>query len=322
MSITLTGCCTHCRHSLTKMKAKSNKKSASDKQQKQKTKIARVESWLLNGHICQSKLPSHSLAEGLDVNVSKNLTSSNSDIFSSAEHHVHFAPNVAPTYEDDSSQWTSPHPLHSGAHMTDSGCDDTRSTGSSHTSGIVTDFPMSPNRKQLPSFDCPHCSRASSVTHSLPRESDVLLSNLHLYSDDGFHTLPHCTCHEEANSLLGTKSTVSSTLCPSMGLSRASSIENTYSAGDTVINEPIDFYQSKSQLSQTSISRQPEDSKGSSKVRTFYRIKEQAGPEPPTNVFAYLDTTGDNNLLVLKWTPVRYYTKTYTCTLVGQSTMS
>lgn len=192
--------------------------------------------------------------------------------------------------------------------MTDSGCDDTRSTGtcSSHTSGIVTDFPMSPNRKQPSSFDCPNCSNVSSATYSLARDSDVLLSNLHLYSDDGFHTLPHCTCHAEANSLLGTKSTVSSTLCPSIRLSRASSTDNTCSAGDTVIDEPIDVYHSKPQLSQTSMSKHLDDSKRNSGAHTLFNLKKQRGPDPPTNLFVYLDTTGEHNMLVLEWTPVRY----------------
>ena len=245
----------------------------------------------------------------------KALTSSISDGYSTPDHHVHFASNAAPvtspTYEEHFSQWTSPrqHPLHTaevGTHMTDSGCDDTRSTGSSHTSGIVTDFPMSPSHKQPSSFDCPHCSNVSSATHSLARDSDVLLSNLHLYSDDGFHTLPRYTCHEEANSLLGTKSTVSSTLCPSMRLSRASSIDNSCSTGDTVIDEPINVYRSKPQVSQMPVTKHSDDSKGRSRVRTFFKVKKQRGPDPPANLFAYLDSTGEDNMLVLEWTPVRY----------------
>lgn len=280
------------------------------RQEERKSKEARVQSWLLNGHISPT---SHSLAQGVDVKLSGKAVVNDEREQSPArpDHHVHFAPLIT-SPEDDLPQWTSQQQHHfdgteAGTQRTDSGCDDTRSSDSSHTSGIVTDFPMSPNLRQSSACECHHCGLANSITHSLTQDSDVLLSNLHLYSDDGFHAMSHCTCHEESSSMLSptSQSNISSTLCHSIHLNRTCSTDKACSVSDTIMDNAVGIHPSMSLGSQTSLSTCSPKAKGHSNIRSFYRIRGNKGPEPPTNVSVHFEKMGENNMLLLEWKPVR-----------------
>ncbi len=137
----------------------------------------------------------------------------------------------------------------SDSHTLDSGCEDTHSHTSSLTSGIVTDCPFSPHIL--------HCSHTDA--HSLS-------TRLPSTSDDGFHTLTRCDCHQSLGNTL---------LSPSNRTSRAGSLE-------TIIDEPEEV-----------------DSPS-----PWFRVSAGRRPAAPESVSAYLDPA-DRHWIIVEWTPVR-----------------
>ena len=247
-------------------------KTRVEQEKESKSKAARVESWLLNGHISQTD--AHMLANGIHGNLSERN-------YSSPSHHVHFA-------RVGYNKWAGSD-IDIPAHLVDSGCEDTRSNASSHTSGIVTDFPASPYiKQQTPSFSYYNSSQHTD-THSVSTH----LSNVHSASDDGFHTLTRCACLSEQH----TKLSHSSTLCPSSRTSRAGSTELSCLASDTIINEPMEMSPAVRLMGSTN------EVDGRTSRGRLLRMK-QKKPESPEQLSVKQDPE-EMKWLVLEWRPVR-----------------
>ena len=181
----------------------------------QDSKTARVESWLKNGQLSVSAT-SHDSTD-LPVHLIKEM-----------------CPTGCPTHSDPNTTTTlnnCPTRLYSHD-MTQLGdtCDDTKSIGSSHTSGIVTDYPVSP--KLHPACDCHNCSSKLDTFSCSQQHSDVMMTYHH-----GNDTLSMPSSHlrhlYQEEHALNSKST-SSTLCPSP-------LPSTL---DTVIDEPVNLGES------------------------------------------------------------------------------
>lgn len=262
----------HHRHCRRPSKQAHLNKTRVEQEKESKSKAARVESWLLNGHISQTD--AHTLANGI-----QGLSERSS---SSPSHHVHFA-------RVGYNKWAESD-VDIPAHLMDSGCEDTRSNASSHTSGIVTDFPASPYvKQQTPSFSYYSQHTDAHSTHSISTH----LSNVHSASDDGFHTLTRSSLSEQHAKL-----SLSSTLCPSNRTSRAGSTElSCLVASDTIIDEPMELSPARRLMSSTN------EIDGRTSRGRLLRMK-QKKPEAPEQLSVKQDPE-ERRWLILEWTPAR-----------------
>ncbi len=182
--------------------------------------------------------------------------------------------------------------------------DDASSTGSSHTSGIVTDFPSSPklhpsSPKLLPSCSCPQCSDFSSsfsttttTTHCHANHEDLSKNSEKETSDDTVDTVidmpldtqqphpPHTTTLKESQHVSKLLS------CAANG----------------------DMAQLRSDVRNASSiqARKSQHLSGTSRGKMIMRSngrKFVVAPEPPTNVC--ISHGGKRSCFIVSWNPVR-----------------
>ena len=174
-----------CRHTNAKRDPQQPTASKTSSQSSRHRKTAKVESWLKNGH----------MDSRLDATFSGDSSCTNSGLLGSPAH-VHSAKMPV--------QMTTHTELDG---ISSNSEEDVQSTTSSHTSGIVTDLPISPKLS-------PACSGSDGIPHST---SSLVNSRSHQHSQ---------------------QDTPTHTLCYSPILSTFSADNTTI---DTVIDEPIDM---------------------------------------------------------------------------------
>ena len=197
----------------------------------------------------------------------------------------------SPTHQQNYTSLRSHAPLH--VHFADENiCDDAKSISSSHTSGIVTDYPISP--KLIPSCCGSNCAQGNSTD---PVDTD----NTHMLKvSSSPHILQENVCDDSLSS--------EPTLCPSTQHNNFASM---------YINEPIftnllyresipHAYREEKRSDMNSLhgfsSRHGEVSRKKMLSTNLTDFKIHEGPEPPTEVTVLSCTEGD---VSISWNPVR-----------------
>ena len=273
--------CLNCRH---REPRSSTSCHISNREDDSQIKAARVESWLKSSQTSQE-------LEARD--------SSSNEIDSA---HVRFAEGTDTEYAHSNAAVVSTPKqflLHTGSERGSPVAEDTKSITSSHTSGIVTDFPNSP--KLSPACACARCANSEvgrEVMGGCGHRHSQHLSRHH-HGDHSNTLLLESPVRGEGEQCKqkGSTSMTSSTLCPSPIPSTTSYI------ADTVIDEPLDMKASNSEL-------QLEPAVGKSlgvppikgPFARYGLSSPHKGPSQPQDVRV---VKGRRGRIIISWTPVR-----------------
>ena len=170
--------------------------------------------------------------------------------------------------------------------------DDAKSTSSSHTSGIVTDYLSTP--KLSPAFEFNQSSCSSPSHHSTS-----VFSAAHSQPDSHLQQPPHRR-HHHTGCMFKDGAVTPSTLCPSPHLSTLTLDDD--DTLDTIIDEPLAFRPAATSTSRSVVVK-----------RSPCNVK---GPASPQNFrVSNLPRAGS---LTVSWTPVRYYNYITLESIVGR----